>query len=110
MIELRHESALGADPAAVIECAGHADADNVVRCVEMAVRLGHTRVVVDLRGRDGTDADLLGVLHRSARRLRETGGRLAVVTADSGLRRVLRLTLLSQGFRVCTTREEALAG
>lgn len=109
MIELRQEER-GAGPAAVIECAGHTDAENVVRCVDLAMRLGHTRVVVDLRGRDGTDADLLGVLHRSALRLRETGGRLAVVTADSRLRRLLHLTLLSQGFRVCTTREEALAG
>lgn len=109
MIELRQEQR-GAGPAAVIECAGHADAENVVRCVDMAVRLGHTRVVVVIRGRDGTDADLLSVLHRSARRLRETGGKLAVVTADSRFRRLLHLTLLSQGFRVCTTREEALAG
>ena len=52
MIELRQEER-GAGPAAVIECAGHADAENVVRCVDMAVRLGHTRVVVVLRGRDG---------------------------------------------------------
>jgi anti-anti-sigma factor len=108
MIELRQESDSGTGPAAVIECAGHAE--NLVRCVDMAVRLGHTRVVVDLRGRDGTDADLLGVLHRSARRLRESGGRLAVVTADSRFRRLLQLTFLSQGFRVCATREEALAG
>jgi anti-anti-sigma factor len=110
MIEVHQESEAGVGPAAVIECAGHADAENVVRCVDMAVRLGHTRVVVDLRGREGTDADLLGVLHRSARCLRETGGRLAVVTADSRFRRLLDLTLLSRSFRVCTTREEALAG
>ncbi|HJR94841.1 MAG TPA: STAS domain-containing protein [Gaiellaceae bacterium] len=110
MIELRQENEAGAGPAAVIECAGHADAENLVRCVDMAVRLGHTRVVVDLRGRDGADSDLLGVLHRSAGRLRETGGKLAVVTADSRFTRLLQLTLLSQGFHVCATREEALAG
>jgi anti-anti-sigma regulatory factor len=110
MIEVRQENEAGAGPAALIECAGHADVENVVRCVDLAMRLGHTRVVVDLRGRDGTDADLLGVLHRSAALLRETGGRLAVVTADWRLERLLRLTLLSQGFRVCATREEALAG
>jgi hypothetical protein len=33
-----------------------------------------------------------------------------VVCADSRLRRLLDLTLLSQGFRVYATREEALAG
>jgi len=110
MIEVRQESDPTTGAAAVLECSGHTDAESVVRCVDLAVRLGHTRVVVDLRGRDGTDADLLGVLHRSARRLRERGGRLAVVTADSRLRRLLRLTLLSRSFGVCATREEALAG
>jgi anti-anti-sigma regulatory factor len=110
MIEVHEENGSRGGPAAVLECAGHADAQNVVRCVDLAVRLGHTRVVVDLRERDGTDADLLGVLNRSARRLRESGGRLAVVTADSRLMPLLRLTLLSRSFRVCATREEALTG
>jgi anti-anti-sigma factor len=110
MIQVHEEYDSGAGPAAILQCAGHADAENVIRCVDLAVRLGHTRVVVDLREREGTDADLLGVLHRSARRLRESGGRLAIVTADTRLRRLLRLTLLSRSFRVCATREEALAG
>lgn len=110
MIQVRQEKAASAGEAAVIECAGRVGTETVIRCVDMALRLGHTSVVVDFRERTDPDADLLGVLHRSAQRLRDAGGRLAVVTADSRMRRLLDLTLLSQGFRVCRTREEALAG
>lgn len=110
MIEVRQEKAASAGEAAIIECAGPVGAETVIRCVDMALRLGHTSVVVDLRERSDPDADLLGVLHRSAQRLRDAGGRLAVVTADCRLRRLLDLTLLSHGFHVCATREEALAG
>lgn len=110
MIEVREEIATASSPAAVIDCEERGCAEGVVRCVDMAVRLGHTKVVVDLGGLDGADADLLSVLHRSGRRMREVGGRLAVVSGSSRLRRLLDVTLLSQGFRVYATREEALAG
>ena len=106
VIEVREESS----SAVVINCAGSGGADAVDRCVEMALGLGHTSLVVDLGLRDGADADLLGVLHRSARRMRDAGGALMVVCGDSGLRRLLDLTLLSQGFSVYATCEEALAG
>ena len=111
MIEVRQESLTRAgSPAAVIDCGGPVCADGVIRCVDLAVRTGYTTVVVDLGGSDVLDADLLGVLHRSGRRMREAGGRLAVVTGSSRLRRLLDLTLLSCGFVVHATREEALAG
>src|SRR5918994_3827698 len=84
VIEVRQESTA----AAVIDCAGADGAEGVARCVDLAFRLGNTKVVVDLGGRDGADAELLGVLHRSARRMREAGGRLAVVSASSRYRRV----------------------
>jgi anti-sigma B factor antagonist len=83
---------------------------NVVRCVDVALRLGQPRLVVDLGARDGADADLLSVLHRSGQRMRAAGGRFGVVCSDSQLRRLLDLTLLSQGFSVYATREEALVG
>jgi hypothetical protein len=110
VIEIREESARDSRPAIVIRCAASGGTAGVVRGVDLALRLGHSRLVVDLGGRDDPDADLLGVLHRSARRVQHAGGRLAVVCADSRLRRLLDLTLLSQGFHVHATREEALAG
>ena len=69
----------------------------------------------DDRGRrprrtQAADADFLSVLHRSGQRVREAGGRLALVCADSRLRRLLDVTLLSWSLPVYETREEALAG
>jgi anti-anti-sigma factor len=93
----------------VIDCES-GGAGGVVRCVDLVLRLGHSRLVVDLGRREDPESELLGVLHGSARRMRAAGGRLAVVCTDSRLRRLLDLTLLSQGFRVYATREEALAG
>jgi anti-anti-sigma factor len=109
VIELREESASGSGPAVVIDCES-GGAGGVVRCVDLVLRLGHSRLVVDLGRREDPESELLGVLHGSARRMRAAGGRLAVVCTDSRLRRLLDLTLLSQGFRVYATREEALAG
>jgi anti-anti-sigma regulatory factor len=109
VIELREESGCASGPAVVISCESGGVA-GVVQCVDLALRLGHSRLVVDLGPREDPESELLGVLHRSARRMRVAGGRLAVVCTDSRLRRVLDLTLLSQGFRVYATREEALAG
>jgi anti-anti-sigma factor len=77
--------------------------------VDLALRLGHTRVVVDLREREVADADLLSVLHRAGQQVRESDGRLALVCADSRLRRLLDVTLLSWSFPVYETQEDALA-
>ena len=110
MIEIREEYAPPSGSAALIDCGDVGDVAGVVRCVDLALGLGHTRVVVELGARQGPDADLLGVLHRSGQRVRDTGGRLVIVCADLRLRRLLDLTLLSRSFGVYATREEALAG
>jgi anti-anti-sigma factor len=109
VIEIRQDGA-ASGATVVIRCANDRSAAGVVRGVDLALSLGQTHLVVDLGARDDADADLLGVLHRSARRVREAGGRLVVVCLDSRLRRLLDLTLLSRSFRVCATREEALSG
>jgi anti-sigma B factor antagonist len=110
MIEIREEYAPRVGSAALIHCGDVGGVAGVARCVDLALGLGHTRVVVELGDRRAPDADLLGVLHRSAGRVREAGGRLVVVCADSRLRQLLDLTLLSRSFGVYATREEALAG
>ena len=93
----------------VITCAPTGSSEAVARCVDLAVRLGHTRLVVDLDQRSEADSDLLSALRRSGQRMREVGGRMAVVCADSRVRRLLDLTMLSTGFSVYATRDEALA-
>ena len=109
MIEIREEITPESGSAVVVQCAESTGARGVVRCVDLALRLGQRRLVVDLGTRDDADADLLSVLHRSGRRMAAAGGRLGVVCTDSELRRLLDITLLSQGFSVFATREEALA-
>lgn len=110
MIDVREEPVVSSESALVITCAPTGSSTAVARCVDLAVRLGHTRLVVDLDRRSEPDSDLLDVLHRSGKRMCEVGGRLAVVCSDSRLRRLLDLTLLSAGFTVHSTRDEALAG
>ena len=82
----------------------------MVQGVDLALRLGHLTVVVDLGVREAADADFLSVLLRSGKRVREAGGRLALVCADSRMRRLFDVTLLSWSLPVYETREEALAG
>ena len=106
---MREERVAPFSPAALIRCAESNDAPAMERCVDLALRLGHTQLVVDLGERDGADSNTLRSLNRAAHHVREAGGRLFVVCADSGLRRLLDLTLLSQSFTVCETREEAFA-
>jgi hypothetical protein len=100
--------AASSGPAGVITCANPRTPEGVSRCADLAVRLGHTRLVVDL-GAGAIDSALLSTRHRYGKRLRDAGGRLAVVCSDSRLRRLLDVTLLSAGFTVYATRDEALA-
>ena len=64
--------------------------------------------IVDLGERADASSDLLTVLHRCARRVRTLGGTLAVVCSRPELRRLFDVTLLSQGFGVYASRDEAL--
>ena len=110
MIEVREEGAHLADPAVLIRCAEQGALRGVLRGVDLALRLGHTKVVVDLGAREAADAELLSVLHRSGKRVRAAGGRLALVCTDSRLRRLFDITLLSRTLPVYATKEEALGG
>ena len=110
MIDLHDAQGPTAGASLLISCPDTGDAEELGRSVERALSLGHTRLIVELGPLHGGDSDVLGVLHRSAKRVRRVGGALVVVCADSGLRRLLDLTLLDRSFRVCATREEAFAG
>lgn len=110
MIGLREEGAPSARSAVLIRCTESEGGRGVVQGVDLALRMGHTTVVVDLGERKAADADFLSVLHRSGQRVRDAGGRLALVCADSRMRRLFDVTLLSLSLPVYETREEALAG
>ena len=110
MIEVREQDARRAQSAVLIRCAVSGGAGDVVRGVDLALQLGQTTVLVDLGKRLAADADFLSVLYRSGQCVRDAGGRFALVCADSRLRRLFEVTLLSWSLPVYETQEEALAG
>ena len=71
-----------------------------------AVALGCRRVVADLGEADMVGWSTLSALHHMGRRLRREGGGLVVATHSQGLARMLRLTLLSEGFSVVDESEQ----
>jgi anti-anti-sigma factor len=81
---------------------------DLARMLRTAIATGDIGVIVDLGERGDVSSDLLTVLHRTARHLRTLGGRLAVVSTRPELRRLFDVTLLSQGFGVYASRDEAL--
>ena len=108
MIEVREERASSKRSVVLVRCSESGATLGVVQGVSLALELGHTTVVVDLGERTAADAEFLSVLHRSGKRVRAAGGRLALVCADS-MRRLFDATLLSWSLPVYETREEALA-
>jgi anti-anti-sigma factor len=110
VIEVREDGEHPAHSAVLIRCAESGGVRGVVRGVDLALQVGQTTVVVDLGERQAADADLLSVLYRCGRRVRDSGGRFALVCVDSRLRRLFDVTLLSWSLPVYETQEEALAG
>ena len=107
MIEVLHETRAQASPIVVVEMRRASTAD-LVRLLRTAVRSGDLGVIVDLGDRSDASSELLTVLHRTGRQLRAIGGRLTVVCSRPELRRLFDVTLLSQGFGVYASRDEAL--
>ena len=108
MIEVRDGITSLLNAPVLIRCGEGNAAAGVSRCIDLAIEMGNTSLVVDLGDQRGACVALLGGLLRAGRRLREQGGRLAVASSDPGLRRLLDRTLLSQAFTVFETCEEAL--
>ena len=108
MFEVTHQSKAGASAVVVVEMT-RASTTDLSRLLRTALGSGEIGVIVDLGERGDASSELLTVLHRTARQLRALGGRLAVVSSRPELRRLFDLTLLSQGFGVYASRDEALS-
>jgi anti-anti-sigma regulatory factor len=108
VIEVCHETAGPSAASVVLVNLRKASALELVRLLRMAVSAGDRSILVDLGDRADASSDLLFALHRSSGRLRELGGRLGVVCAQSDLRRLLDVTLPSEAFAVFPSRDEAL--
>lgn len=107
MIEITHQPEAQTTSLVVVEMKRNSTTD-LARLLRTAVGAGDIGVIVDLGDRDDASSELLTVLHRTARQLRALGGRLAVVCARPELRHLFDVTLLSQGFGVYASRDEAL--
>lgn len=106
MVEVAH----GAErtTAIVVVEMKQASTTELSQLLRAAMRWGDIGVIIDLGDRDDASSELLSVIHRANRQLRALGGRLAVISRRPELRRLFDVTLLSQGFGVYSSRDEAL--
>lgn len=107
MIEVSHQGAAEASAVIVVDMTRSSTTD-LARLLDCAIGAGEVDVVVDLGARLDASSDLLAVLHRCARRIRMLGGTLSIVCSRPELRRLFDVTLLSQGFDVYASRDDAL--
>jgi len=97
----------------LIELEGEVDLYTAPEFKERIVQViedGKTRVVVDLSKATFIDSTTLGVLVGSVKRLRPSGGSLALVCSDQNIRKIFEITGLDRVFPIHESREEALSG
>jgi anti-sigma B factor antagonist len=96
----------------LLEVTGDLDVSNASPFVEMlfaAVDRPDCRIVVDLDRADFIDSTILNALYTAARRLRERGGKLAIVCTKDHLFRVLEATGLEGSFPIVESVDAAVA-
>ena len=71
---------------------------------------GKKQLVVDLSKATFIDSTTLGVLVGGVKRLRPTGGSLALVCTDQNISKIFEITGLDRVFPIYKSRDEALAG
>jgi len=107
VVEVSHPASIHGSAVIVVDVKRSSTIDLAV-LLDRAVGVGDVDVIVDLGERVDASSDLLTVVHRCARRVRTLGGNLGVVCSRPELRRLFDVTLLSQGFDVYASRDEAL--
>jgi len=96
----------------VIELGGEIDLYTAPEFKERMVALiedGKKRIVVDLSAATFIDSTTLGVLVGGVKRLRPTGGTLALVCTDQNITKIFEITGLDRVFPIHASRDEALA-
>jgi anti-sigma B factor antagonist len=96
----------------VIELGGEIDLYTAPEFKERMVELiegGKKHIVVDLSDATFIDSTTLGVLVGGVKRLRPTGGALALVCTDQNITKIFEITGLDRVFPIHTTRAEAMA-
>ena len=96
----------------VIELGGEIDLYTAPEFKERMVALiedGKKRIVVDLSAATFIDSTTLGVLVGGVKRLRPTGGTLALVCTDQNITKIFEITGLDRVFPIHASRDDALA-
>ena len=100
------------DATHVIELGGEVDLYTAPEFKERMVELiesGKKQIVVDLSKATFIDSTTLGVLVGGVKRLRPTGGSLALVCTDQNISKIFEITGLDRVFPIFKSRDEALA-
>lgn len=100
------------DQTHVIELGGEIDLYTAPEFKERMVELidaGKKHIVVDLSTATFIDSTTLGVLVGGVKRLRPSGGALALVCSDQNITKIFEITGLDRVFAIHPTRDEALA-
>ena len=95
----------------VIELGGEIDLYTAPEFKERMVELidgGKKHIVVDLSDATFIDSTTLGVLVGGVKRLRPSGGALALVCTDQNITKIFEITGLDRVFPIHGSREEAL--
>ena len=95
----------------VIELGGEVDLYTAPEFKERLVQViedGKKQLVVDLSKATFIDSTTLGVLVGGVKRLRPTGGSLALVCTDQNITKIFEITGLDRVFPIHGSREEAL--
>ena len=100
------------DQTHVIELGGEVDLYTAPEFKERMVELidgGKKQIVVDLSEATFIDSTTLGVLVGGVKRLRPSGGALALVCSDQNITKIFEITGLDRVFPIHTSRDEALS-
>jgi len=96
----------------VIELGGEIDLYTAPEFKERMVELiesGKKQIVVDLSKATFIDSTTLGVLVGGVKRLRPSGGSLALVCTDENITKIFEITGLDRVFPIHSSRDDALA-
>ena len=99
------------DDAYVISLAGEVDLYTAPEFKQQLLEVigqGGKEVVVDFSNTTFIDSTTLGVLVGGVKRLRPTGGSLALVCTDQNISKIFEITGLDRVFPIYKSREEAL--
>jgi anti-sigma B factor antagonist len=100
------------DSTHVIELGGEVDLYTAPEFKERMVELiesGKKQIVVDLSKATFIDSTTLGVLLVGVKRLRPTGGSLALVCTDDNITKIFEITGLDRVFPIHSSRADALS-